>query len=188
MKIYCFEQDTKEYIGVEDALLDPLETKKQGKEIYLIPANAVLEEPPAAEEGKAIIYSNGWKSVPDNRGKEAVNTDRGRFEIDYIGEHEGDTILTDELITAIEKGEKVIRNGAVIDKPVEEKEAEARMFRNVLLSTSDKYMVPDFPATEEEKENYIAYRQYLRDYPASLDFPKTPAMTFEEWSNKSLEN
>ena len=181
MKIYCFEQDTKEYIGAEDALLDPLETKKQRKNVYLIPANAVLEEPPAAVEGKAIIYSDGWQVVPDNRGKEAVNSDCGRFTVDYIGEREGDTVLTEELIAALDSGEKVIRDGAVVDKPEEEKEAEARMLRNTLLSATDKYMVSDFPISEEEREQYVAYRQYLRDYPASVDFPETAVMSFKEW-------
>ena len=181
MKIYNFDEITKEYIGAEDALLDPLETKKQGKEVYLIPANAVLEEPPAAVEGKAVIYSDGWQIVPDNRGKEAVNAARGRFTVDYIGSREGDTVLTEELIAALDSGEKIIRNGAVIDKPIEEKEAEARMMRNSLLTATDKYMVSDFPVSEEEREEYRQYRQYLRDYPASADFPEMAAKSFEEW-------
>ena len=153
MKIYLYDRDTKEYICGKNAFLDPLETKKQGKEVYLIPANAVLDEPPAAVEGKA----------------------------DYIGSREGDTVLTDETITALETGEKVIRDGEVVDRPAEEKEAEARMQRNSLLADSDKYMISDFPATEEERAEYAAYRQYLRDYPASADFPATPAKSFEEW-------
>ena len=181
MKVYCYEHDTKEYIGAEDALLDPLETIKQGKEVYLIPANAVLDEPPAAVEGKAIVFADGWQLVDDNRGKEAVNAARGRFTVDYIGSREGDTVLTDETITALETGEKVIRAGEVVDRPAEEKEAEARMQRNSLLADSDKYMISDFPATEEERAEYAAYRQYLRDYPASADFPATPAKSFEEW-------
>ena len=181
MKVYCYEHDTKEYIGSEEALIDPLETIKQGKEVYLIPANAVLDEPPAAVEGKAIVFADGWQLVDDNRGKEAVNAARGRFTVDYIGSREGDTVLTDETIAALEKGEKVIRDGEVVDRPAEEKEAEARMQRNSLLADSDKYMISDFPATEEERAEYAAYRQYLRDYPASADFPAMPAKSFEEW-------
>lgn len=185
MKVYNFDEITKEYIGSEDALIDPLETIKQGKEVYLIPANAVLEEPPAAVEGKAIVFADGWQLVDDNRGKEAVNAARGRFTIDYVGEREGDTVLTEELIAALETGEKVIRDGAVVDKPEEEKEAEARMLRNSLLSATDKYMISDFPATEEEREEYITYRQYLRDYPESEDFPEVQPMSFEDWKNKN---
>lgn len=185
MEIYMFDGETKEYIGAEDALLDPLETKKQGKPVYLLPANAVFDRPPIAEGGKAVIFDDGWKQVVDNRGKTAVNADRGRFTIDYVGEREGDTILTEELIAALDSGEKVIRNGAVIDKPIEEKEAEARMQRNSLLAATDKYMFADFPIAEEEREQYRQYRQYLRDYPASADFPATPAKSFEEWKGEN---
>ena len=185
MKIYNFDEITKEYIGSEEALIDPLETEKQGKSIFLVPANAVLEEPPAAEDGKAVIYSDGWKIVPDNRGKEAVNAARGRFTVDYIGSREGDTILTEELIAALDSGEKVIRDGNVIDKPVEEKEAEARMMRDGLLSLTDKYMLADFPVSEEEREEYRSYRQYLRDYPETEYFPKVQPMSFEDWKNKN---
>ena len=46
MEIYMFDGETKEYIGAEDALLDPLETKKQGKPVYLLPANAVFDRAP----------------------------------------------------------------------------------------------------------------------------------------------
>lgn len=42
MEIYMFDGETKEYIGAEDALLDPLETKKLGKPVYLLPENAAL--------------------------------------------------------------------------------------------------------------------------------------------------
>lgn len=181
MEIYMFDGETKEYIGAEDALLDPLETKKQGKPVYLLPANAVFDRPPIAEGGKAVIFDDGWKQVVDNRGKEAVNAARGRFTIDYVGEREGDTILTEELITALDSGEKIIRNGAVIDKPIEEKEAEARMQRNSLLAATDKYMVSDFPINEEEREQYRQYRQYLRDIPEQESFPDEGIKTFGEW-------
>jgi len=185
MEIYMFDGETKEYIGAEDALLDPLETKKQGKPVYLLPANATFDRPPAAEDGKAVIFNNGWEQVADNRGKEAVNVERGRFTIDYVGEREGDTILTEELIAALDSGEKVIRNGAVIDKPIEEKEAEARMQRNSLLAATDKYMVSDFPINEEEREQYRQYRQYLRDIPAEEGFPDVSVLTFAEWKESA---
>ena len=185
MEIYMFDGETKEYIGAEDALLDPLETKKQGKPVYLLPANAVFDRPPIAEGGKAVIFDDGWKQVVDNRGKEAVNAARGRFTIDYVGEREGDTILTEELITALDSGEKIIRNGAVIDKPIEEKEAEARMQRNSLLAATDKYMVSDFPINEEEREQYRQYRQYLRDIPAEEGFPDISVLTFAEWKESA---
>ena len=118
MEIYMFDGETKEYIGAEDALLDPLETKKQGKPVYLLPANAVFDRPPIAEGGKAVIFDDGWKQVVDNRGKTAVNADRGIFEIDYLGEKEGDTIVTAEMQKGLDDGTFVVEQGEAVEKPV----------------------------------------------------------------------
>ncbi len=54
--------------------------------------------------------------------------------------------------------------------------------RNYLLRQTDKYMISDFPITEEEKERYKAYRQYLRDIPEQQNFPNMEIKTFEEYN------
>ena len=51
-----------------------------------------------------------------------------------------------------------------------------RKLRDALLVESDKYMLPDFPITEEQKNEILTYRQELRDFPASgkTDLPINP--------------
>lgn len=69
MNVYKYNEDTKEYIGIEAAQLDPLETKKAGKNIYLLPANATFTVPPAEKEGFAVVWNGeAWEQVEDNRG------------------------------------------------------------------------------------------------------------------------
>ena len=70
MLIYRYNADTKEYAGSESAYLDPLETEKQEKEVYLIPANATTRAPELAEGCAAVWNGSEWESVEDNRGKE----------------------------------------------------------------------------------------------------------------------
>ena len=71
MDVYKYKADTKEYIGTEAAQLDPLETKLQGKNIYLLPANATFTAPPAAKEGFAMVWGGeAWQEVEDHRGTE----------------------------------------------------------------------------------------------------------------------
>ena len=181
MEIYMFDGETKEYIGAEDALLDPLETKKQGKHVYLLPANATFDRPPAAEDGKAVIFDDGWKQVVDNRGKTAVNADRGIFEIDYLGEKEGDTIVTAEMQKGLDDGTFVVEQGRIVEKPRQMKAAERRLERNMLIAATDKYMFADYPISEEEREKYRQYRQYLRDIPEQESFPDEGIKTFGEW-------
>lgn len=69
MQVYKYDEKTKEYIGTEQALIDPLETEKQGKEIYLLPANATFEKP-NLQEGFASVWNDKWENIEDNRGKE----------------------------------------------------------------------------------------------------------------------
>lgn len=40
--------------------------------------------------------------------------------------------------------------------------------RNVLLDETDKYMNPDYPITDEQREEMRVYRQALRDAPSSF--------------------
>lgn len=66
-------------------------------------------------------------------------------------------------------------------KPTEVLAQEKRAERNNLLAKTDKYMLSDFPITDEKREQYKAYRQYLRDLPASWSFPNVEIMTFEKY-------
>lgn len=71
MNVYRYDELTKEYIGTEEALLDPLETEQQEKEVYLLPANATFTAPPAEKEGFARVWNGeAWQEVEDHRGTE----------------------------------------------------------------------------------------------------------------------
>lgn len=71
MNVYKYDEKTKEYIGTEEALLDPLETEQQGENIYLLPANATFTEPSKAQEGYINVWNGKtWEQVEDNRGVE----------------------------------------------------------------------------------------------------------------------
>lgn len=63
------------------------------------------------------------------------------------------------------------------------RKAEAlRAKRDELLIGTDKYLIPDFPLTDEQREQYLAYRQYLRDVPEADGFPEVQVMTFKEFA------
>ena len=71
MNVYKYDEITKEYTGVETAHLNPLETEIQGKDVYLLPANATFDMPYPVKTGYAQVYKdNVWNYVEDNRGKE----------------------------------------------------------------------------------------------------------------------
>lgn len=59
MKIYHYDRETGIYIGESEARIDPLETAKQKKDIYLLPAYATFTAPPVIPEGKQAAFISG---------------------------------------------------------------------------------------------------------------------------------
>ena len=52
---------------------------------------------------------------------------------------------------------------------------ELRTKRNTLLDQSDKYVTVDFPhTTPEKKQEWLDYRQALRDLPTATEDPANP--------------
>ena len=70
MNIYKYDEQTKEFIGVEPAMLDPLESELQKKKIYLLPANATFTAPQEAEKGTVNVWDGEeWQQIEDHRGE-----------------------------------------------------------------------------------------------------------------------
>lgn len=64
-------------------------------------------------------------------------------------------------------------------------EEELREERDALLIETDKYMLQDFPITQEEKEKYKEYREYLRQIPQQNNFPNIQIKTFLEYTSNN---
>lgn len=132
-----------------------------------------------------IFYTEG-NEIKDN------GTRLGTLEIlqnDFPGENWA-IILVDEVPEnwremTIENGKlvqafpKIIKQRQQIEN--EQKAALLREQRDRLLYETDKYMISDYPITEEEREQYRLYRQYLRDLPQTEGFPQTQILTFEKY-------
>lgn len=71
MQCYNYSAQSGEYLYSSGCQLDPLESKKQGKEVGLLPANATFTPPPTAENGKVAVWNGtAWELKEDNRGTE----------------------------------------------------------------------------------------------------------------------
>lgn len=57
MLVYCYDEETKEFLYSEEAHIDPLETELKGENVYLLPANATFEKPLEAKEGFKVIFN-----------------------------------------------------------------------------------------------------------------------------------
>lgn len=90
--------------------------------------------------------------------------------------------ISEEVFRNIERyvwnGTDMVRDP---DFEVKRRSAEVRAERDKLLRMTDKYMLADYPISEEEREKYRQYRQYLRDIPEQESFPDEGIKTFGEW-------
>lgn len=57
------------------------------------------------------------------------------------------------------------------EERLEIRKRQVREIRDEKLQKTDCMMLADYPISEEEKENLIAYRQHLRDVPKQEGFP-----------------
>ena len=70
MILYTYNEKTKEFTGAQTAFIDPLETKKQCKEVYLVPPNTTDKKPLEAKENQAVIFNGSeWEIIADYRNK-----------------------------------------------------------------------------------------------------------------------
>jgi hypothetical protein len=74
------------------------------------------------------------------------------------------------------------------EKELEDKKASVRAVRNSYLQATDIYMLVDFPISEEEREEYKGYREYLRNYTDTQDWYEKNPLTFEEWKQIIIDS
>lgn len=162
MNAYKFNPITKEYEGIQQAQLDPIQTKKQGKNIYLLPINSTFEIPPEKQEGKAIVFENeNWLLKADFRGKKAYNN-KGLLIIDYIGDlKDDDKLLTNEQIEGLNNRTLVWKEGKIVkyEKSKEELKAEYEQQIEILNGKliRDIRVLLNPKATQKEKDEAQEY-------------------------------
>ena len=67
------------------------------------------------------------------------------------------------------------------DEAIEQKKTDVRAVRNQYLEQTDKYMITDYPITDDERELYKQYREDLRDYTLPENWWESEPQKFEEW-------
>ena len=68
---YRYDKEKKTFQQSEEMLKDPLESELQGKDIWLLPADCTLIEPPEAKEGFDIVWrGDAWEYKEQEKPKE----------------------------------------------------------------------------------------------------------------------
>ena len=70
MQTYKFDANTKEYLYAEEAFRDPLESKAQGRDVWLLPADSTFTAPLDPKDGYAVCWNGqAWEYKEDHRQK-----------------------------------------------------------------------------------------------------------------------
>ena len=165
MKVYNYNQTTKEFTNITEASENPLETGK-----YIIPANATIIEVQAVKDGFARVFdevNQKWDYVEDNRGTTVydINT-KQEYKVDYLG-------AVKEGFTELVPGEFDKWNGSSweIDL-VAQATAQAESINNAIQNHLDT------KAKEFRYYNIISARSY-----AGYDNPfQAEAQTLAVWA------
>lgn len=182
MKVYTYNEEKVFEMELE-ARLDPLETKVQGKNVYLLPANATFEKPKLKENEVAVFESGKWNYYKNNLGK--YYYENGLHEItDLKDKH---LVLTDEEVAKINSGMtcEIEDEKYKIYFTDEQKQNNVRNIRDSYLKTYVDYY-QEKPLLWEEldkkkKDKIIAYRKYLLDYTNTGNWYEQNPKTFEEY-------
>ena len=67
------------------------------------------------------------------------------------------------------------------DEAIEQRKEQVRSVRNQYLEQTDKYMITDYPITDDERELYKQYRTYLRDYTLPENWWVSEPHKFDKW-------
>ena len=135
MLVYRFDQDTKVLLNEIEAEKDPLETKEQGRDVFLIPANCTVKTRPNCPRGLVCRFiDDDWVTVEDNRGVEywllgdAWNTPPRKMK-DF------GPLPSDAMLTAPEKPLSILK--------------EEKLFEiNASYNSATSAIVSTYPSTE----------------------------------------
>ena len=153
MKAYKYNVETKEYIGQVDCQLNPIATKREGHDVFLTPANAVLIAP-TEQEGYASVWNGEtWENIVDKRGvKYWLPTDKHGDQprdMKDLGELPDGATLTEPSIT--------------IDEAKASKIAEFKQKRDSEETANIEYNGNIYDYDEKARERLQIARQSLAD-------------------------
>lgn len=153
------------YIHTEYCTVDPLESAVQGRDVFVLPADACLDAPVIAEGCVARRVNGAWVDVENHVGEKGFVNGVPTEINDYGPRPDG----WSETLPPLTETEMF---------------SELRMLRDGRLSITDKYLVADYPIIADNLAALKTYRQALRDLPAQPGAPWDGGGELTPWPEK----
>ena len=154
MKYYLYDEKTKQFIKEQEGYLDPLETKAQGKNVYLVPPFSTTEKPnlTSLKDNEILVFKdNKWQVEQEFYVGKIVDC-QGERVSKYVTDNDLTFEKCDEGFKIVEKQVKE----KTLEELKEEKHAELKaIMRNKRQNAKVNYDNDTFDANEEAQANMI---------------------------------
>ena len=143
MQAYMYSINTQEFLESVPCFPDPVRSRMEGREVYLLPANATFTAPPAKRTGYTAIWNgSGWAEVEDYRGvrywPKGATFNSSPVEMKELGPLPDGASLTRPEQTAEEKAAEEERRKEAEAEAARVPDLEAAVAELGELATSDK--------------------------------------------------
>lgn len=158
MKEYIVDRSTGEFVREQKMHIDPMESKKQGRTIYLQSACGTTVMPPERKDGYAIVWNGSeWAYVEDHRGVTVWQSYDVSMEIRELGP------IPDGW--AVEQPKKPVSMDDY-DNAMEAYITAARVDRGYTTREPDCYINSRNERRAQDAEDFILFRDAVMDYAA----------------------
>lgn len=156
MKFYLYDEKTKQYVKEQEGYLDPLETKAQGKNVYIVPPFSTTEKPNLStlKDNEILVFKgNKWQVEQESYVGKIVDCQSERA-IKYVNDND----LTFE---PCDKGFKIVEKPAKTEEELLEEElnTELRTYESKLADIKDRLafaiLLDDTDLIAELKTEYM---------------------------------
>ena len=155
MKFYLYDEKTKQFIKEQEGFLDPLETKAQGKNVYLVPPFSTTEKPnlTSLKDNEILVFKGDKWQVEQE------------FYVGKIVDCQGERVskyVTDNDLTfeKCDGGFKIVEKPVPKEKTLEElKDEKHAELKRIMQTRRNAIQVEfegdTFDANESAQENMI---------------------------------
>ena len=150
MKFYLYDEKTKQFLKEQEGYLDPLETKAQGKNVYIVPPFSTTEKPDLTilKDNEILVFNGDKWQVEQEFYVGKVVDCQGERVLRYVTDNDLTFEKCDEGFRIVEKQEKTL------DELKEEKHAQLKSImqskRNALTC---EYADDVFDCNEQAQNN-----------------------------------
>ena len=155
MKFYLYDEKTKQFLKEQEGYLDPLETKAQGKNVYIVPPFSTTEKPnlTSLKDNEILVFKGDKWTVEQEFYVGKIVDCQGERAVKYVTDN-------DLAFEKCDEGFKIVEKPLPKEKTLEElKEEKHAELKSIMQTRRNAIQVEfdgdTFDANESAQDNMI---------------------------------